>query len=149
MLDGAIGLRVPMPTLGFGAAQLGNLFRETSDEEAAQAVSAAWESGIRYYDTAPHYGLGLSERRLGAALAGRRRDEVLISTKVGRLLVPSPDTAGRLDHEGFAVPAGNAGLPRPEIWSVGWRNPWKFSFDQPSRGAAARARSACSAGSRA
>ena len=116
MLDGASGLRVPMPTLGFGAAQLGNLFRETGDEEAAQAVEAAWEAGIRYYDTAPHYGLGLSERRLGAALAGRRREEVLISTKVGRLLVPSPDTADRLDHEGFAVPAAA-------------RRVWDFSAD--------------------
>jgi D-threo-aldose 1-dehydrogenase len=116
MLDGASGLRVPMPTLGFGAAQLGNLFRETSDEEAAQAVGAAWEAGIRYYDTAPHYGLGLSERRLGAALAGRRRDEILISTKVGRLLVPSPNTAERLDHEGFAVPAAA-------------RRVWDFSAD--------------------
>ena len=75
MLDGPSRLRVPLPSLGFGAAQLGNLFRETSDEAAAQAVGAAWDAGIRYYDTAPHYGLGLSERRLGAALAGRPRDE--------------------------------------------------------------------------
>lgn len=105
MLDGASRLRVPMPSLGFGAAQLGNLFRETSDEEAAGAVEAAWAAGTRYYDTAPHYGLGLSERRLGAALAGRRHEEVLVSTKVGRLLVPSPDTADRLDDQGFAVPA--------------------------------------------
>jgi len=105
MLDGVSRLRVPMPLAGFGAAQLGNLFRETSDAEAADAVDAAWAAGIRYYDTAPHYGLGLSERRLGSALADRARAEMLVSTKVGRLLVPSPETADVRDDEGFAVPA--------------------------------------------
>jgi D-threo-aldose 1-dehydrogenase len=105
MLDGATRPRVSVPALGLGAAQLGNLFRETSDEEAAGTVDAAWEAGIRYFDTAPHYGLGLSERRLGAALAGRPRDEFLVSTKVGRLLQPSPATADRPDDQGFAVPA--------------------------------------------
>ncbi|MEO3754153.1 aldo/keto reductase [Streptomyces sp. B6B3] len=91
--------------LGFGAAQLGNLYHPTSDEEAAGAVATSWDAGVRYFDTAPHYGLGLSERRLGAALAGRPRAEFVVSTKVGRLLVPSPDTANRLDEQGFAVPA--------------------------------------------
>src|SRR5262252_3671343 len=105
MLDAAGRLRIPMPSLGFGAAQLGNLFRATSDDEAARAVDAAWDAGIRYYDTAPHYGLGLSERRLGGALAHRPRGEFLVSTKVGRLLEPSPETADRVDDEGFAVPA--------------------------------------------
>ena len=61
--------------LGFGAAVIGNLYRATSDEDARAAVDAAWAAGIRYFDTAPHYGLGLSERRLGAALADRPRDE--------------------------------------------------------------------------
>lgn len=91
--------------LGFGAAQLGNLFRELTDEQARGAVDAAWDSGVRYFDTAPHYGLGLSERRLGALLARRPRDEFVISSKVGRVLEPSPTTADRLDDEGFAVPA--------------------------------------------
>ena len=98
---GRTGARVS--SIGFGAASLGNLHRETSDEEAADAVAAAWEGGIRSFDTAPHYGLGLSERRLGAALAGRPRDEFSVSTKVGRLLVPNPAPTGR-DGEGFAVP---------------------------------------------
>lgn len=88
--------------LGFGAAALGNLGRETSDDEAFGAVEAAWRGGIRSFDTAPHYGLGLSERRLGAALAGRPREEFAVSTKVGRLLVPNPSPTGRYD--GFAVP---------------------------------------------
>ncbi|MDQ0573860.1 aldo/keto reductase [Agromyces albus] len=91
--------------LGFGASQLGNLYRETTDEESAAAIDSAWEQGVRYFDTAPHYGLGLSERRLGAALATRPRDEYVLSTKVGRLLVPSPETSGQLDGEGFVVPA--------------------------------------------
>jgi D-threo-aldose 1-dehydrogenase len=92
-----------LPRLGFGAAQLGNLYRATTDEEAAGAVEAAWEGGIRYFDTAPHYGLGTSERRLGALLAGRPREEYLLSTKVGRLLRPGPGTGDDL-ASGFAVP---------------------------------------------
>ncbi|MDQ7991814.1 MAG: aldo/keto reductase [Propionicimonas sp.] len=91
--------------LGMGVSQFGNLYRETTDDEAASAVAAAWAGGIRYVDTAPHYGLGLSERRLGALVAGWPRDGFVLSTKVGRLLVDDPDGAGRLDDEGFAVPA--------------------------------------------
>lgn len=91
--------------LGFGAAQLGNLFRETTDEEAQGAVGAAWEEGLRYFDTAPHYGLGLSERRLGRALDETPRERFALSSKVGRLLADSPETADRLDDDGFVVPA--------------------------------------------
>lgn len=97
--------RERMGPLGFGAAQLGNLFRETTDDEAAAAVEAAWEDGVRYFDTAPHYGLGLSERRLGAALASRSRDEFVLSTKVGKVFEPNLGFSGELDDEGFAVPA--------------------------------------------
>jgi D-threo-aldose 1-dehydrogenase len=96
-------VKVAVSRLGFGAAPIGNLYREVSDAEAFGAVEAAWQNGVRYFDTAPHYGLGLSERRLGVALAGRPRDEYVISTKVGRLLEPF-DGSG-LDDEGFAVPA--------------------------------------------
>jgi len=91
--------------LGFGAAQLGNLFRETTDQASTEAVGAALENGLRYFDTAPHYGLGLSESRLGAALASVPRDAFVLSSKVGRLLVSSPETAGDLDDDGFVVPA--------------------------------------------
>ncbi len=92
--------------LGAGCAQLGNLYDAISDDEAEATVRAAWESGIRYFDTAPHYGLGLSERRLGRALAAYPRDEYILSTKVGRVLVPSPETA-HLRDEGamFDVPS--------------------------------------------
>ena len=90
--------------LGLGCAQLGNLYRAIDDEDAAATVDRAWELGIRYFDTAPHYGLGLSERRLGAALAGRTRDDYVVSTKVGRRLEVLAPPFGR-DDEGFDVPA--------------------------------------------
>jgi D-threo-aldose 1-dehydrogenase len=102
--------------LGLGAAQFGNLYRETTDEQAAGAVTAAWDAGIRYFDTAPHYGLGLSEQRLGSLLARYPRDEYVVSSKVGRLLVDSPELAGQQDDQGFAVPATK-------------RRVWDFSRD--------------------
>jgi D-threo-aldose 1-dehydrogenase len=97
---------LPLGPLGFGGANLGNLFTAMSDEDAAGVLDAAWECGIRYFDTAPHYGLGLAERRLGAFLAGKPRDEFVVSTKVGRMLRPSPETSDESDEEGgFVVPA--------------------------------------------
>jgi D-threo-aldose 1-dehydrogenase len=110
--------RVALPRLGFGAAQLGNLASAVSDEEADAALEAAWAAGIRYFDTAPHYGLGLSERRLGRVLSTRPRDEFVVSTKVGRLLDPTPDraAAGEIDDEGFATLATH-------------RRRWDFSRD--------------------
>ncbi|MCU1556118.1 MAG: oxidoreductase [Microbacteriaceae bacterium] len=96
---------VAVSELGFGAAPIGNLYSRVSDADAASAVDAAWDSGIRYFDTAPHYGLGLSERRLGAALARHPRDEYVVSTKVGRLLIENPfPTGSDLPYGGFAVP---------------------------------------------
>ncbi|MBS0023898.1 aldo/keto reductase [Microbacterium paraoxydans] len=97
--------RLRVPALGYGAANVGNLFRALSDDDAWAVLDAAWESGIRFYDTAPHYGLGLSERRLGAFLRTKPRDEYVLSTKVGRLLRPNPDHAGGLDTANdFHVP---------------------------------------------
>jgi D-threo-aldose 1-dehydrogenase len=97
------GTNVSLTEIGFGAAVIGNLYRETTDQDAEEAVQAAWQAGIRYFDTAPHYGLGLSELRLGRALKGTPRAEFVVSSKVGRLLVPNPHPTGR-DSEGFAVP---------------------------------------------
>ncbi|MEJ1087871.1 aldo/keto reductase [Microbacterium sp. Mu-80] len=94
--------RAPLvvPALGYGAANLGNLFRELTDEQAWAVLEAAWDAGIRYFDTAPHYGLGLSEKRLGAFLQTKPRDEFVISTKVGRLLRANPDhQPGGLDTD--------------------------------------------------
>lgn len=95
---------VTVTSLGFGAAPIGNLFQAVSDEEAEGAIASAWQSGVRYFDTAPHYGLGLSEVRLGRALAGEVRSEYVISTKVGRLLTPNPSPTGSdLESDGYAV----------------------------------------------
>ncbi|GAB2942108.1 aldo/keto reductase [Streptomyces heilongjiangensis] len=99
---------VEVTELSYGAAGIGNLYRPVADEEAAAAIDAAWDAGIRTFDTAPHYGLGLSERRLGEALRGRPRSTWTLSTKVGRLLVPADgDGGGHGDDlaNGFAVPA--------------------------------------------
>jgi D-threo-aldose 1-dehydrogenase len=98
---GSTGLR--LTEIAFGAASIGNLYRAATDDEASDAVERAYERGIRYFDTAPHYGLGLSERRLGRALAGYPRHEYVISTKVGRLLTPNPQPTPR-DTDGFDVP---------------------------------------------
>jgi D-threo-aldose 1-dehydrogenase len=82
-----LGRRGPEVTrLGLGCAPIGNLFRSVSDTDAHATVSAAFDAGIRFFDTAPLYGHGLSERRLGAALAERERDSFVLATKVGRLL---------------------------------------------------------------
>ena len=85
--------------VGFGGAPLGNLYAPVTDTVAATTLAAAWAGGIRLYDTAPYYGQGLSERRMGDALRGR--DDYVLSTKVGRLLEP----AGYADARyGFASP---------------------------------------------
>ena len=100
---------IQLGRLGYGAANLGNFHRVLSDEECFAILDAAWDAGIRYFDTAPHYGLGLSEVRLGAFLHDKPRDEYVISTKVGRLLRPNPDGGGTLDLDNdFHVPADTA-----------------------------------------
>ncbi|HEU4397940.1 MAG TPA: aldo/keto reductase [Actinomycetota bacterium] len=101
---GRTGLRVS--ALGLGTAPLGNLFTAVPEQDADAAVQAALDAGLTYLDTAPHYGLGIAERRLGRVLAGRPRDSFVLSTKVGRLLRPL-DPGEAADAEGFvAVPPG-------------------------------------------
>lgn len=73
--------------LGFGTAPLGNMFRAIPEDEARATVEAAWNDGIRYFDTAPFYGAGLAEARIGEALAGKPRDAYVLSTKVGRIVL--------------------------------------------------------------
>jgi D-threo-aldose 1-dehydrogenase len=82
------GVPLPFTSLGFGSAPLGNFGRVLSEGEAEAVVAAAWDAGLRFFDTAPLYGHGLSEQRMGRVLAGKPRDEYLISTKVGRVLEP-------------------------------------------------------------
>jgi D-threo-aldose 1-dehydrogenase len=89
--------------LGFGTAPLGNLYRAISDAEADAILAAAWEGGVRYFDTAPLYGLGLSETRLNRFLRGKPRDEYVLSSKVGRLLRVAPEHEGQ--GKWFEVPS--------------------------------------------
>ena len=98
---GTTGLKVT--ELGFGAAPLGNLFRPLPDEAARASLAAAETAGFGYYDTAPFYGFGLSERRLGDALRARRN--IVLSTKVGRLLKPVPGPVDQtVVRHGYATP---------------------------------------------
>lgn len=111
--------QVEVTTLGFGAAAVGGLYRPVEEETAVGAFEAAWQAGIRHFDTAPHYGLGLSERRLGAWLRGKPRAEYVVSTKVGRLLEPyGGENDAPVDDlaNGFSVPATH-------------RRRWDFSAD--------------------
>jgi D-threo-aldose 1-dehydrogenase len=93
---GKTGLSVTR--LGFGGAPLAGLFESVREEDARATLSAAWGAGIRYFDTAPFYGHGTGEMRLGAFLRERPRDEFVLSTKVGRILVPAADGAIE-DHQ--------------------------------------------------
>ena len=91
--------------LAFGAASIGNLYRAVPDDQAHAVVERAWDAGIRYFDTAPHYGFGLSEKRLGAALAELDPDgTAVISTKVGRRLDPRPDADLSAVRQAFVTP---------------------------------------------
>lgn len=83
--------------LGFGAAPLGNMFRDIPEAEALATVDAAWNDGIRYFDNAPFYGAGLAEIRMGEVLAGRKRDDYVISTKVGRLILDEVEDVSARD----------------------------------------------------
>jgi D-threo-aldose 1-dehydrogenase len=75
-----------MPPLGLGTAPLGGLYTEVDEDEAHAVVRRAWEHGVRVFDTAPHYGAGLAEQRLGAVLRQLPRDEIVVCSKVGRVL---------------------------------------------------------------
>ena len=107
---------VEVTRLGFGAAPIGNLFTRVGDDDAAAAVRAAWDAGVRFFDTAPLYGHGLSEQRLGAALRAHRRDDYVLATKVGRLLTPAVVN----DDDGFV-----------DTPPVGWT--YDFSHDATLR----------------
>jgi D-threo-aldose 1-dehydrogenase len=93
---------VSFTVMGLGCAQMGNLYRLTSYAESLSAFDAAWESGIRYFDTAPFYGYTRSERRLGTMLTDHERKDYLLSTKVGRIMVPD-DTVGA-EEDAYVAP---------------------------------------------
>jgi hypothetical protein len=101
-----------LPRLGLGCAPLGNLYHSVPEEQALAVVEAAFDTGCTYLDTAPHYGLGLSEERLGRALAGRDRSSYVLSTKVGRRLRPLRP-GERVDGQGFVDTP-----PRAREWDL-------------------------------
>ena len=96
--------------LGLGTANLGNLREAMSDGQATAVLDTAWTCGVRHYDTAPHYGLGLAEARLGPFLAAKPRAGWHLSTKVGRLLEPSPTGPARGTRRTSTSRAAAAGL---------------------------------------
>lgn len=91
--------------IGFGSAPMGNLYRAVADDEVDRLLEIAWDAGIRYYDTAPLYGLGLAETRLNRFLRDKPRDEYVLSTKVGRLLKPCAEGQHTGVGKWFDVPA--------------------------------------------
>jgi D-threo-aldose 1-dehydrogenase len=112
------GTKVEVTRLGLGLAPLAGLYRAVGREQAYATIERAWELGLRYFDTAPLYGSGLSERRAGQVLGGKPRSEFTLSTKVGRRLVPSTDGDGE----------GSDG-PNQEIWAepASEQPVWDFS----------------------
>jgi D-threo-aldose 1-dehydrogenase len=152
---------IPHGPLGMGGAPLGNLFTRIPEEVALGCIQAAWDADIRHFDTAPHYGAGLSEHRIGAVLREHPRDEYTLSTKVGRLLEPvdrvpeiADDFAGglsfrrRLDYgydgtmRSIEDSLQRLGVPRIDIVYIhdcgeDWLGPsWREQFDIAMAGAA-------------
>jgi D-threo-aldose 1-dehydrogenase len=121
------GADLSFTELGFGAAPLGNLYRSHSNKDANATLEAAWKAGMRYYDTAPLYGLGLSETRLNTFLRDKKRSEYIISTKVGRILevCKPPERSGI--GKFFNTPS------RREIFDYsydGFMRSFEFSFER-------------------
>src|SRR3978361_2093794 len=104
----------PPGPLGFGGAPLGNMFERVSAADATATLEAAWDAGIRYFDTAPEYGPGISEHRVGEFLRNKPRDEFVLSTKVGRLL---------------GAEAGKGGSPGPLAPGLPFRVDYDYSAD--------------------
>jgi D-threo-aldose 1-dehydrogenase len=129
------GTGVEVTRLGLGLAPLGGLYREVGDEVAYATVERAWELGLRYFDTAPLYGSGLSERRAGHVLAGKPRAEFTLSTKIGRRLAPAPggERSGerRAGDESAGDQSAGGGDWNDVIWAeeVGAAPVWDFSAE--------------------
>lgn len=98
---GRAGIRCS--SLALGTAGIGNLFRDVSESDARDTLEVSHTAGVTYFDTAPHYGLGLAEERLGRFVSEVGRDSLVLSTKVGRLIRDNPDADGGWDDQGFMV----------------------------------------------
>ena len=134
---GTTGLEVSV--LGFGGAGIGNLYRELADEDALAAVRESFASGVRYFDTAPFYGFGLSELRIGTALAGAQPPPV-ISTKVGRRLVPTGPQDASVGREGYFSPR-----PFAPVFDYGYDAVMRSHAESLERLEACRASTSCCA----
>jgi D-threo-aldose 1-dehydrogenase len=99
------GATMALTEMGFGSAPLGNLYKAITEKEAHATLDAAWQAGLRYYDTAPLYGLGLAETRLNRFLRGKKREDYVISSKVGRLLQACPPAERTGIGKFFDVPS--------------------------------------------
>ncbi len=108
------GRELAFTELGFGTAPLGNLYRAIADEEADALLNRAWDSGVRYFDTAPLYGYGLAETRLNRLLRGKPRDSYVLSSKIGRLLRAVPPEEREGEGKWFETPS------RKEIYDYGY-----------------------------
>jgi D-threo-aldose 1-dehydrogenase len=117
---------VEVTIMGFGGAPLGNMYQAFSDQQARATVDACYDAGIRYFDTAPFYGFGLSEHRLGEALRGRERAAYVLSTKVGRLLQPRDPAT--LDHGQF-----QGGLPFAQVYDYSYEGVMRSVEDSLQR----------------
>ena len=121
------GAELNFTELGFGSAPLGNLYRPHSNKDALATFESAWKAGIRYFDTAPLYGLGLSETRLGNFLYGKKRSDYIVSTKVGRVLEMSTPTERTAIGKFFDTPS------RKEKFDYtydGFMRSFEFSFER-------------------
>ena len=123
---------LPGTRLGFGTAPLGNMFRAIPEAEAAATIRSAWEHGTRYFDTAPFYGAGLAELRLGASLPTQRRDSFVVSTKVGRIILDEvEDPAAREQGEKAGVfAAGRPNKIRLDYSAAGTRSSIEGSLER-------------------
>lgn len=117
---------LPLTAFGLGCAQMGGLYKATSYAEAEGAFIAAWDAGIRYFDTAPYYGYTRSERRLGTMLAEKERRSFIVSTKAGRLMVP--DATIGADESGWVAP-----LPFRPTYDYSYDGIWRSFEDSLQR----------------
>src|SRR5437660_6679255 len=133
---------VDLTVLGFGGSQVGNLHRPVPEDDAARAIAAAWDLGVRYFDTAPLYDHGRGERRMGEALRGRPRDAYVLSTKVGRLVEPH-GIEYDYSHDGVLRSLEDSrkrlGLSRIDVALIHDIDPYNHEAEQPRRFAEAMA----------
>ena len=131
---------IEVTTLGFGGGTLGGIGDRIGDDQAIQVLKTAWDAGIRYFDTAPLYGQGLSERRLGAWLSAQDRKDFTLSSKVGRLVVPDPDGRGQAIAYDYSYDGARKslerslerlGLDRVDILLCHDIDVWTHEADQP------------------